>query len=265
LLNPGGGNDGIVARIAAIGDLHIRTTVPDQLADELANVHRRADALVVAGDITNYGRLTEAEVAADLFRQVRVPIIAVFGNHDRRSVRKRAFRQTFERAGVRILDGEATTLDLGLRVGFAGVAGCGGGFWPEEGPDALHSRAIKALALRVRLETARLEHALARIDADFTMVVMHFAPTTSTLGNEPLVKYWMLGNAELGRVVDQHRVDLVLHGHAHSGNAVGRTLGGTPVRNVATSVNGGISVHELIPRFDRDLDITEWSSARVCV
>ena len=50
----------------------------------------------------------------------------------------------------------------------------------------------------------------------------------------------MLGNAELGRVIDAHAVDLVLHGHAHAGAPLGRTPGGVPVRNVALQVNGGV-------------------------
>jgi Icc-related predicted phosphoesterase len=62
----------------------------------------------------------------------------------------------------------------------------------------------------------------------------------------------MLGNCELGRVIDRHAVDLVLHGHAHLGNPVGTTVGGTPVRNVAQAVTGGLVVHEVRrhPRVD---------------
>ena len=75
---------------------------------------------------------------------------------------------------------------------------------------------------------------------------MHFAPTVSTLGAEPPMKYWMLGNSQLGRVVDAHPVDLVLHGHAHLGNQVGRTPGGTPVRNVAAQVTGGVAIYEVV-------------------
>ena len=67
---------------------------------------------------------------------------------------------------------------------------------------------------------------------------MHYSPTVTTLGNEPPLKYWMLGNSLLGKVIDDHQVDLVLHGHAHLGNYEGQTLGGVPVRNVAAHVTG---------------------------
>lgn len=235
-----------MTRLAAIGDLHIRMGGTEQLHTELSALGDTVDALVVAGDITDGGRLAEAEQAAELLGSVPVPVIAVLGNHDLRSLRRSAFRRTLERAGVTILDGEATVLldKSGRRIGFAGVGGSGGGFWPVEGPDALHSRAFKALALRARREAARLDIALSQLDADVRIAVTHFAPTSSTLGTEPIAKYWMLGNCELGRVIDRHAVDLVLHGHAHHGNPLGCTVGGTPVRNVSFAVNGGLVIHE---------------------
>ena len=237
----------MVIRLAATGDLHIRARARLPLGNEMARLACDVDAFVVAGDITDGGRLSEAEWAAELFRQASVPVVAVLGNHDRRCLRPTAFRRILERGGAIVLDGETAVISTGCgtRVGFAGVGGSGGGFWPVEGPDALHSRAFKALALRARREAARLDAALAALEADVRIVVTHFAPTTSTLGSEPIAKYWMLGNCELGAVIDQHAVDLVLHGHAHLGNPYGSTAGGTPVRNVARPVVGGLVVHEL--------------------
>ena len=250
-----------MVRLAAIGDLHIHSRVPNLIADDLAAVDGLADVLVVAGDITDGGRLIEVEQAAEVFRSIRTPIVAVLGNHDRRCIRPRVFRRTLERAGVTLLNGETIVIEAGARVGFAGVAGCGGGFWPFEGPATLHSRALKALALRARLESARLDAAIDRLHADLRVVVMHFAPTTSTLGAEPLLKYWMLGNVDLGRVIDRHRVDLVIHGHAHLGNAAGATLGGTPVRNVASNVGGGLTLIDLEPRLPERFGPRPWIGA----
>ena len=89
---------------------------------------------------------------------------------------------------------------------------------------------------------------LQGLRSDLTVVVTHFAPTTSTLGAEPIVKYPLLGNIELAKVIDRHDVDLVIHGHAHLGNTYGATAGGTPVRNVANKVTGGPIVHNLASR-----------------
>lgn len=247
-----------VFRIAAVGDLHIRSTVPSELVREVSRVNHRADVLVVTGDITNGGRIIEAELAAELFRLVNIPIVAVLGNHDRRSMRMKAFKSILTSAGVIVLEGTTVVFDRGIRVGFAGVGGSGGGFWPDEEPDTLPRRAWQALAVRARREAARLDAALASLDADIKVVVTHFAPTTTTLGREPVAKYPLLGNSELARVIDRHDVALVLHGHAHLGNALGRTPGGTLVRNVAFGVGGGIVIHELPLRSLRSPDRQSW-------
>jgi Icc-related predicted phosphoesterase len=136
-------------------------------------------------------------------------------------------------------------LSNGSRVGIAGTVGSGGGFWPHEGPDAIHTRTLKRLAIRARRECHALEQALLSLDADVRIAMLHFAPTTATLGSEPLAKYWMLGNCELGVVLDRRLPDLVIHGHAHLGTLRGSTLGGVPVRNVALPVAGRVHVEVL--------------------
>lgn len=239
-------------RVAAIGDLHLHDSVPPEIVTALHSLNDRADLLVIAGDITENGRVPEGELARELFDGITIPKVAVLGNHDRRGARRIALRKTFEAAGIQLLDGDATTIDLpdGRRVGIAGVGGYGGGFWPEETPDVPGARISKAVGVRARRESARLRHALDAIahkDLDIRLVVMHYAPTTSTLGEEPVIKYWMLGNSLLGRVIDEHAVDLVIHGHAHLGNEVGKTPGGTPVRNVATHVTGGPVLYNVSP------------------
>jgi Icc-related predicted phosphoesterase len=231
-----------VVRVAAIGDLHVRGTEDTRRFAELRDLRAEADLLVVAGDLTDSGRVVEAEAAGELLALAKVPVVTVLGNHDLRSLRRRAFRHALETKGVEVLECSATWIELerGPRIGIAGTTGCGGGFWPVEGPNAIQNRSLKRLALRARNEFVGLDRALQSLDADVRIAVTHFAPTTSTLGHEPLVKYWMLGNCELGVVLDEHRPDLVIHGHAHLGNCRGRTPGGVPVRNVAWPVTRGV-------------------------
>lgn len=259
--NPARPTDEASFRIAAIGDLHLKTAVPQAMADELATLDQTVDVLVIAGDITESGRLPEVEIACELLAGIRIPMIAVLGNHDRRGVRRRAMRLLLEGAGVRLLDGSSLVhvCANGRKVGLAGVGGYGGGFWPEESPDHLSTRLSKAVGVRARREALRLQTALDELaleESDAVVVVMHYSPTVSTLGEEPPLKHWMLGNSLLGRVIDDHRVDLVIHGHAHLGNEYGQTPGGTPVRNVAFSVTGGPVVYEV--RSDRSVAPVSW-------
>ncbi|MFN8594381.1 MAG: metallophosphoesterase [Thermomicrobiales bacterium] len=237
-----------VVRIAATGDLHIRGDEDFELGEALVSAGRNADVLLLAGDLTESGRLLEAEAAANLLASVPVPVIAVLGNHDRRSLRMVALRRVFERSGIEVLDGAATVLTLptGSRIGIAGTTGSGGGFWPVEGPVAVHARAMKRLALRANQEAAALDQALSLLATDARIALMHFSPTTSTLGKEPIGKYWMLGNSELGAVIDRRVPDLVVHGHAHLGNLCGLTPGQVPVRNVALPVVGHVHFEEIV-------------------
>lgn len=238
-------------RIVAIGDVHMRIDTPPALRDALRAVAHGADLVLLTGDLTDNGRLPEVEAVAGLTAGLGLPTYAVLGNHDRRSVRRREFRRALAGGGIELLDGDSTLLTVaGLQVGLVGIGGYGGGFWPDEAPDLISTRLSQAVAIRARREAARLEAALDRLAGhrpDLTIVTMHYAPTTTTLGDEPMMKHWMLGNSILGRVVDRHRVSLVVHGHAHLGNYRGVTPGGTPVRNVALPVIGRPAVIEIGP------------------
>ncbi len=230
--------------IAALSDLHVREGTQSEWAEAICSIPPDVDMLIIAGDLTENGWLGEAEASAELLSMINVPKIAVMGNHDLRGLRRRAFRSVFERAGVEMLEGEHVVVPTasGIEVGIAGVAGSGGGFTvlSEDGP--VPAKALRAMAVRMRREAERLDRALTQLHTPVRVMVSHFAPTETTLGEEPESKWWMLGNRDLGRVADRHGVDLVLHGHAHLGSPHGLTEGGIPVRNVALPVNREVVV-----------------------
>lgn len=235
------------AIVAATGDFHLRVDSIDATNDELIRASSDADLLILCGDMTDNGRILEADALVALVADLGIPICAVLGNHDRRTLRRREFRRVLESGGVHLLDRDASvfTISNGLRVGVAGVGGYGGGFWPDEAPGLISTRFSQAVAVRARREAARLDEVLTSLAVqtpDVTIVSLHYAPTTTTLGEEPPAKHWMLGNSILGRVIDQHTVTLVVHGHAHLGNYLGSTPGGTPVRNVALPVIGRTAI-----------------------
>lgn len=240
-------------RIAAVGDLHIRVTPADDLAKEFSRLNGKIDLMIVAGDITESGRLPEVESAAEALSVIEAPIVGVLGNHDRRGLRRRMMRKTLGKGGLELLDGDANVLDVagGRTIGLAGVSGTGGGFWFHEPDAVIGGRFRQAIAVKARREALRLKAALETLHAagpDVTVAVTHFAPTISTLGDEPALKHWMLGNSLLGQVIDEDgRVDLAIHGHAHLGNLSGETPGGVPVKNVAMPVTGGIVILEVGP------------------
>src|SRR5262249_50042778 len=71
-----------VVRVAAVGDLHCTKTSAGELQAIFAAASRAADVLLLCGDLTDYGLPEEAEVlASELRAALRIPALAVFGNH----------------------------------------------------------------------------------------------------------------------------------------------------------------------------------------
>ena len=167
-------------RIAAIGDLHIRTTVPSELVRQALFLDSHADVLVITGDITNGGRIQEVEIACDLLKRVRIPMLTVLGNHDRRTTPPQALH--FDSRKQR--DTRARSRDLyGRWRRLRRSRGSGGGFWPEA-ESTPTNRAVQAMAVRARREAGRLDQALASLDTPVKVAVLHFAPTVTTLAGE---------------------------------------------------------------------------------
>ena len=216
-------------RIAAVADLHCTKTSQGKLAPLFAEAARRADAIVLGGDLCDYGLPEEAHVLAMELSAVKIPIIAALGNHDHESGKADEVKRILVEAGVHVLDGDAVEIE---GVGFAGTKGFAGGFgeralgpWGED--------AIKAFVREAVDEALKLESALARIRAAVRVVVLHYSPVEATVRGEPPAIYAFLGSSRLEEPIDRYGVRAVFHGHAHHGSLEGRTKGGVPVYNVA--------------------------------
>jgi Icc-related predicted phosphoesterase len=213
-----------------VGDLHCTRASRAAVEELLATLGDGADVLLLLGDLTDWGLPEEARVlAAALGHAVRVPVIAVLGNHDYESGKPDEVRRILAAAGVVMLDGEAHELG---GVGFVGAKGFAGGFgrrtlepWGEV--------AMKAFVREALDEALKLESALARLRTERRVVLLHYAPVEATVEGEPREIYPFLGSSRLAEPLDRYGVDVIFHGHAHRGALEGRTTGGAPVYNVA--------------------------------
>ena len=223
-------------RVAAVGDLHYGIGSKDILKPSLEHLPHRADLLLLAGDLTRCGGTDEIKVLAGDLGKSQIPVVAVLGNHDYHSDREDEIRRILESADVRVLEGEAITLDVdGIRIGIAGTKGFGGGFRGAHGTD-FGEPEMKAFVGHTRMLSDRLESALENLDADLRIALLHYSPIEATLEGERLEIYPFLGSYLLAQAIDNVGADLVFHGHAHHGTEKGRTPGGIPVRNVAQPV-----------------------------
>jgi len=216
-------------RIAALADLHFSPQSYDRIREPLGRVRDEADILVLAGDLTNYGKREEMESLLNALVRIRLPIVAVLGNHDYENNQEQDLIRMLAAEGVKILDGTGYERD---GIGFAGTKGFPGGYGrgvlsPFGEPQ------LKAFVQAAIDEALKLERALMQLRAEKRVVVVHYAPVAGTVKGEPEQIYPYLGNSRMAEVIDRHGANMVVHGHAHHGSLDGQTIGGIPVHNVA--------------------------------
>ena len=216
-------------RFAAVGDIHCKKDSGGTLRTFFSQAAEASDAILLCGDLTDYGLPEEAHVLAEELSAASVPIIAVLGNHDFESDQQEEVCRILTEAGVRMLDGEACEVH---GVGIAGAKGFAGGF----GRGALGpwgERAIKQFVNEAIQEALKLESALAKLRTPRRIAVLHYSPIEATVKGEPLEIFPFLGTSRLEDPLIRHPVTAVFHGHAHRGSLEGQTVNGTPVYNVA--------------------------------
>lgn len=216
-------------RFAAVGDLHCTKQSAGSLRDFFAQASEAADALLLCGDLTDYGLPEEAQVLAAELSAASVPIVAVLGNHDFESGQQDEVQAILTAAGVRVLDGEACEVH---GVGIAGAKGFAGGY----GRGALGpwgEGVIKQFVNEAIQEALKLESALAKLRTPQRIALLHYSPIVGTVEGEPVEIFPFLGTSRLEDPIIRYPVNAVFHGHAHRGTPEGATVNGTPVYNVA--------------------------------
>jgi Icc-related predicted phosphoesterase len=219
-------------RIAATADLHFAAASHAALLEQLGKARDEADVLVLAGDLTNYGQPAEMEPLLNALVRLRVPIIAVLGNHDYESGKEQDLMQMMTAGGIKVLDGTSYERD---GIGFAGTKGFIGGFGRGV-LTAFGEPEVKAFVKVSIDEALKLERGLAQLRTKKRVVVLHYSPIAATVQGESPEIFPYLGTSRLAEVIDRHGADLVVHGHAHHGSPDGQTTAGVPVHNVAITL-----------------------------
>ena len=219
-------------RIAALADIHCSRHSHDSLRPLFTRIADSADVVLLCGDLIDYGLPEEAIILAKEIAGIKIPALAVLGNHEFESGKQEDVKRIFSDAGVMILDGDAHEVH---GVGFAGVKGFAGGFgeralgpWGED--------IIKRFVHEAVDEALKLESSLARLRSHQRIVLLHYSPIQSTVVGEPAEIFPFLGSSRLEEPLNRYPVTAVFHGHAHHGAPEGRTKNGVPVYNVAMKV-----------------------------
>lgn len=241
-------------RIAAAGDIHCGEENRAAVAAAFAGIAGQVDAILIAGDLTTFGEPEQAEVLADACRELEIPVVAVLGNHDWHANRAAQIVEVLSAAGIVMLDRSWTVLDCSsTKLGVVGTKGFVGGF-PDATLTDFGEPIMRAVYAETTDEVEALERGLEAVsDCALRVVLLHYAPTSSTIEGEPPGIWAFLGSDRLGRPIAEHTPDLVLHGHGHAGTYEG-FIGAVPVYNVSLPVMGrDFAVFELSDTTVRDV------------
>jgi Icc-related predicted phosphoesterase len=220
-------------KIAAIGDLHVTEDSVAPYRQLFLEMSDAADVILLCGDLTNFGRTSEAEILAEDIGECSVPVLGVLGNHDYEAGQPEVVERILHEAGMTFLGEQAVEID---GVGFAGVKGFIGGFGRGE-LAPFGEPEIKAFVDIANDEARKLENALRSLRTEKAVAVLHYSPTVETLEGEPIEIYQYLGSQRLADALDRFdNIAFAVHGHAHHGSYEGRTMHGTPVYNCAQFV-----------------------------
>jgi uncharacterized protein len=225
-------------RVAAAGDIHCSDENCEQVRAAFSGLQGGTDLVLLAGDLTAHGHPEQAELLADACRGLDVPVVAVLGNHDWHLNRRNELVEVLVEAGVDVLERAWTICDVhGVEVGIVGTKGFIGGFPDSELPD-FGEPLLRQVYAYTTDEVDALDEGLGAVaHCALRIVLLHYAPTQTTLDGEPRVIWAFLGSSRLAGPILEHRPDVVFHGHGHLGRFEG-SIANVPVFNVATQVTG---------------------------
>jgi Icc-related predicted phosphoesterase len=231
-----GNQGGTRIRIAAAGDIHCAEEERTRLQAAFTEADRQADIIVLAGDLTTYGEPEQGAVLAEVTRDIETPIFAVLGNHDWHADRHEELAAALREGGIRLLERAADTCTVnGVDIGIAGTKGFVGGFSDSLLPD-FGEPLLRRLYAETSAEVAALDRGLKTIqNCAIRLVLLHYAPTTTTIEGERETIWAFLGSERLAGPIVEHRPDAVFHGHGHGGT-FGGSIGQIPVFNVGAAV-----------------------------
>lgn len=219
-------------RIAAMADLHVQENSYGFFREIFQEISKKADILLLCGDLTHEGRIKEAQVLGEELSFCTIPVLGILGNHDYTNDEDREIKKILSDHHLNILDTEPY---LFKDVSFAGVKGFCGGF-DKHVTAPFGEKILKEFVMEAVSEAMKLEQALRRMNTEKKIVMLHYSPIRETVVGEPPEIYNLLGTSRLNEPIDNFGANAVFHGHAHYGSPRGKTPKGIPVYNVSFSL-----------------------------
>ncbi len=190
--------------------------------DQIIQLHRGIDGIIIGGDLTTYGLPEEGERAIRSFQNNGVPVFAVAGNLD-----SPEFDRSQAETGVSI---NAQGRMLGA-IGLFGVSGSP--FTPLHTPYEIEEEEIAR-----RAETGWADISAAR----WKIFVPHAPPRDTALDKLTLGKH--VGSTAVRAFIEQRQPDVVVCGHIHEARGLD-TIGKTRIVNCGPAGKGYYAIVEI--------------------
>jgi Icc-related predicted phosphoesterase len=229
-------------RIGAIADIHVGLDHFYSLRKIIDVANDKADILVIAGDLTNTGDPAEAKQLVELLKPLKIPTVAVLGNHDYDRELQDEISAILTGENIHVLEGSTFSYQ---DVFFAGTKGFAGGFGKYQ-LGAWGEPVMKTFVQESVNYMLKLEAAMRKTESDRIVVVTHYAPIEATVIGEPEPIYPFLGSSHLESPINNFKAKVAFHGHAHHGSLEGETKADIPVYNVSLPVLERSLIEDLI-------------------
>jgi uncharacterized protein len=209
-----------IMRIVSFGDIHMSLPTIERLQPEL----KKADLVVLSGDLTNFGGCEEAEQVVAATQRYARSVLAVSGNLDKPEV-----IDFLRRSGI-CLHAD------GRRIGELGIFGCGGSnLTPFHTPTELSEEELGAA----------LEGGYAQIaGAPHVLMVCHTPPANTA--TDRVASGQHVGSPQVRAFIEEHQPEVCITGHIHESPGIDH-IGRTTVVNAGAFHAGGYIVVTLGP------------------
>lgn len=201
-------------RILLVSDLHGSFAAAERVGVKAGEVE--AELIVVAGDITHFGDVEDAEVILGKVAAEGLPVFFVSGNCDPTSL------LSWRPDNSSIINLHGLSVEFGGRV-FLGLGG-----------------AVGKIGTLTEFEESEVEEILRKFSAPSPgFVMVSHVPPYGVEADYTGVKH--IGSRAVRRFVEERKPVLVMCGHAHEGRAVSR-IGETIIVNAGPAKNGYCAV-----------------------
>lgn len=235
------------APILASSDIHSPVYLP-LFQRSLGEAERGACLFILAGDIVDKGVVAAAEpVFRAIKEKTNAKIVAVFGNEEYFD-REEEFKKRYP--DIVWLSDEYTVVDLDKEsLAIIGTRGA------LQRPTRWQQRHMPWLSEVYRKRPEMLRNLIreARREAEYVIVVSHYALSHHTIIGEDR-RFWPeIYSPEMEKVILEEKPDIAIHGHAHKGRPFAN-VGGIRIYNVALPLNKRVVPVYLGPRRHTLLD-----------